>query len=104
MGHRHLQGLARHGNTRDTNEKPISDGLRAIGAKVFQLDRPCDLLVGYRRRNFLFEVKLPLGPAGGSSHSELNDTEKEFHEGWRGQIDVIRSLEDAIAIMTSQYQ
>jgi hypothetical protein len=99
MAHRHLQGLARHGNTRDGNERPIIEALKRIHATVLQLDKPCDLLVGYRGRNFLLEVKLPAGPRGGTSHSELNDDEMEFRATWKGQYEVVRSPEDAIEIV-----
>ncbi len=93
-------GLARYSNTRDGNEKTIIDALRRIGATVFPLDKPCDLLVGYRGRNFLLEVKLPLGPKGGSAHSQLNDVQKDFAQGWHGQFEVVRSAEEAISLLT----
>ena len=93
-------GLARYANTRDGNEKPIVDALIRIGCSVFRLDKPCDLLVGYRGVNFLLEIKLPLGPRGGKAHSDLNDSQKEFDATWRGQFEVVRSPEDAIEIVT----
>jgi hypothetical protein len=92
-------GLSRHANQRDGNEKPIVDALRQIGASVYVIDKPCDLLVGYRGRNFLLEVKLPLGPRGGSSHSNLNDAQEDFEEAWHGQFDVVRSAVEAIEIV-----
>lgn len=94
-------GLARHGNTRDTNEKDIVKAIRRIGAKVVHMDKPCDLLVGYRGQNFLLEVKLPMGPRGGSSHSQLNDDQKDFDSTWPGQFDVVRTAEDAIEVLTT---
>lgn len=96
-------GLGRHANTRDGNEKNIRDALRQLGATVCKLDQPCDLLVGYRGRNFLLEVKLPLGPRGGKSHSQLSDSQEEFAQTWRGQFDVVRSPEDAIELLTSEF-
>lgn len=94
-------GLSRHANARDGNEKEIVKALLHIGASVVRLDKPCDLLVGYRGRCYLFEVKLPLGPRGGSSHSQLNELQKDFAQTWRGQFDIIRSAEDAIEILTA---
>lgn len=46
---------------RDENEKPIVDALRAIGATVDRLNDfgVPDLLVGYRGRTILLEVKNP---------------------------------------------
>jgi hypothetical protein len=94
-------GLHSHANQRDGNEKAIVDALLHIGASVVRLDKPCDLLVGYRGCTYLFEVKLPLGPRGGSSHSKLNEYQSGFAQTWRGQFDVIRSAEDAIEILTA---
>jgi hypothetical protein len=94
-------GLHSYANTRDGNEKAIVDALLQIGASVFRLDKPCDLLVGYRGLNFLLEVKLPLGPKGGSSHSELNDWQKEFDQAWHGDFQVVRSPEEAIEYVTA---
>jgi len=96
-----LMALTRHANTRDGNEKNIVDALRQIGATIIRLDQPCDLLVGYRGRNYLIEVKLPLGPRGGTSHSQLNDDQKNFEQTWHGQFDVVRSPEDAVELLTA---
>jgi hypothetical protein len=94
-------GLHSHANTRDGNEKEIVDALRHLGASVVRMDKPCDLLVGYRGRNYLIEVKLPLGKRGGSSHSQLNDDQKDFDKTWRGQFDVVRSTDEAIQLVTT---
>jgi len=94
-------GLHSYANTRDGNEKNIVDALLQIGATVERLDQPCDLLVGFRGKNFLFEVKLPLGVRGGKAHSQLNDAQALFDQTWRGQFDVVRCPEDAIELVTS---
>ena len=94
-------GLARHANQRDGNEKNIVDALRKIGATVFRMDKPCDLLVGFRGRNYLLEVKLPLGPRGGTAHSQLNEWQREFDDMWHGQFTVVRSPEEAIGYLTA---
>ena len=49
--------LNRYARRRDANERTIIDTLRAHGAVVYQLDSPADLLVGYRQKWFLLEVK-----------------------------------------------
>ena len=58
--------LYRRDARRDENEVSIIEALRAAGASVTAIGQPVDLLVGYRERTFLFEVKKPLGPRGGS--------------------------------------
>jgi hypothetical protein len=83
--------LARYANTRDTNEGPIRDTALYVGASWWELDTPCDGIVGYKGANYLIEVKLPPGPKGGMSHSELTPTQRKFHAEWRGQIAVVRS-------------
>jgi hypothetical protein len=37
--------LARHAKKRDSSEGPIVDALELAGYHVYQLDRPCDLLL-----------------------------------------------------------
>ena len=94
-------GLHSFANQRDGNEKTIVDALRKLGASVHRMDKPCDLLVGFRGKNFLLEVKLPMGPRGGTSHSQLNDEQTTFFRSWYGQFEVVRSTEDAIDVITS---
>lgn len=45
----------------DTNQKKIVAALRDIGAVVFLIGKPFDLLVGFRGQLFLLEVKNPEG-------------------------------------------
>ena len=49
--------LNRYATRRDANEKEIIQALESIGCTVYRLDSPVDLLVGYRARNILLEVK-----------------------------------------------
>ena len=44
---------------RDDNEKAIVEALRAVGATVYYLDEPCDLLVGMNNKTLLMECKNP---------------------------------------------
>ena len=96
--------LTRFNNSRDANEPEIVRGLLQIGASVETMDRPVDLLVGYRGKNFLLEVKLPLGPRGGDSHSRLTDDQKDFFATWHGQRCVVRNLSDALLAIGASRQ
>lgn len=49
--------LARHAKKRDANERAIIAALHRANARVFQLDKPADLLVGRHGRWYLLEVK-----------------------------------------------
>ena len=79
-------------NKRDKNEAAIVAALQACGCAVVRLDKPLDLLVGYRGRNWLLEVK---GEGG-----RLTKDQKEFIATWPGQWAVIREPEEAIRIVT----
>ena len=51
----------RQRNKPDTNQAEIVAALRDIGAVVFLIGRPFDLLVGFRGQLFLLEIKNPEG-------------------------------------------
>lgn len=81
----------------DANQPEIVSALRAIGASVLhlhQLKNCFDLLVGYRGRTFLMEIKA-------SEKETLTPGEAEFQRTWRGTpYYVVTSREQAIAIIT----
>lgn len=83
----------RHGGFADANQKPIVEALERCGASVQSITRVghgCpDLLVGFRRRTFLLEVKSETGA--------LNDEQVEWHQLWRGMpVAVVRTPEEAL--------
>ncbi len=86
----------------DANQAAIVSALRQVGAYVlftFQLKNCFDLLVGYRGRTFLMEVKDPAQPA---SKRQLTAGEAKFKSEWRGSpYHVVHTVEEAIAIITS---
>jgi len=80
----------------DANQQGIIKMLREFGATVVDLQNVgngCpDLLVGYRGRTFLVEVKSEIG--------KLNKRQEAFHKSWRGdKILVVRSPMDAMTEM-----
>lgn len=81
----------------DTNQKPIVKALKDIFGEdvVFDLSavgRGCpDIMVGVRGVNLLFEIKTDSGT--------LTTDQKIFHRVWTGQVNVIRSLDDALQII-----
>lgn len=78
---------------RDGNERPIIDALRAAGATVEQLSKKGvpDLLVGFQGQTFLMEVK--------ESKGKLTPDEETWIAGWRGQVYIVRSVEQALEII-----
>jgi hypothetical protein len=76
----------RYQNKRDANEPEIVAAFLAHGFSVARLDQPADLLVGKHGRTWLVEVKI--------EGAKLNAKQREFRDAWRGQFDVVRSVED----------
>jgi hypothetical protein len=78
---------------RDAAEPAIIKALEAVGASVWQLsgeDIP-DLLVGYRGRTFLLEVKTPgleyTDKRNGKTYKrdgKLSEGQQAFFDSWRG--------------------
>jgi len=63
--------LARFAKKRDTAEAAIVTALRAAGCRVWQLDRPFDLLIGHHGRFVVLEVKTGTRKATESQQDEL---------------------------------
>lgn len=82
----------------DGNQRDIVDALRQIGCDVHVIGLPVDLLVGFRARNFLIEVKDPNGS------NRLTESQKEFMATWRGQVRICRSPEEAVRLVTEAYE
>lgn len=87
----------------DANQKQIVQGLRKMGASVHSLhavgDGCPDLLVGFRGKNYLLEVKDgSLAP----SDRKLTPKQTTWHKTWVGSVHVILSLDEAINIITEK--
>lgn len=82
----------------DANQGEIVQALREIGATVMLLHKVgqgCpDLAVGYMKRTYLLEVKLP--------DTDLNELQKDWHRNWFGHVAVVRSPEEAIKEITNE--
>jgi hypothetical protein len=82
---------------RDVNEKPIIEALRAVGATVYIMDDPCDLLVGYKGSTLLMEVKNPDSRYGKKG---FNENQKHFAENWKGgPFCLVDSIESALRML-----
>ena len=78
----------RHAARTDAGQKAIIDALHKIGAKVYYLKLPLDLLVCHRGRTFLIECKEPDG--------RLTKAQVEFIASWPGEVYVVRSPSEAV--------
>jgi hypothetical protein len=82
--------LMRRAARKDSNQSDVVRGLRAAGATVRVIGQPLDLLVGYKGRNYLLEVKNRDG------RNRLTPDQVTFLREWTGHAAVVRDLGDAL--------
>ena len=89
----------------DANQFSIVHALRAMGASVALTHAAGegfpDLVVGYRGRNLLVEVKDGTLPP---SARKLTAPQEKFHDEWRGHICVVKNIEEAAALLMEAEQ
>ena len=79
------------------NQSDIVEALRVVGCTVQPLHAVGqgvpDLLVGFRGQNLLIEVK-----DGSKPPSRRRKTEDQviWHDAWRGQVAVVRNVQEAL--------
>jgi len=81
--------FARQTGTPDANQASIVEALLKIGCKVYDIDKPVDLLVEFRGLWIVLEVKTKKG--------KLEDSQKRFFEKVKGPAFIVRSHEEAVA-------
>jgi hypothetical protein len=74
----------------DANQDQIVSALRAAGAYVWIIGLPVDLLVGYKNRTILVEIKS--GPK-----KRLTDLQQDFFANWCG--DALARIDSAEAAL-----
>ena len=84
----------------DANQAAIVEALRKCGCSVAVTSSigggfP-DLAVGFRRLNFLLEVKDGRKPP---SARKLTEAERIWHLTWRGRVEVVECVEDALKVV-----
>ena len=84
----------------DANQKDIVKALRQIGCSVQPLHNVGkgvpDLLVGVNSLNLLIEVKDGSKPP---SDQKLTTDQGNWHDAWRGQVQIINSVDKALALI-----
>ena len=88
---------------RDANEAEIIAALEAVGATVEQLPTGKgvpDLLIGYRGKNLLMEVKKEAVKGKVfASHVKLNAKQVIWHDYWKGQKCIVRTPQEALDVI-----
>lgn len=91
---RPLKPAGRDGRRRDDNEREIVKALTLCGASVTLLSIPGgpDLLVGFRRRTYLIEVK--------GAKGKLTTAQETWHDAWRGgSVSIVRTPDEALRLI-----
>jgi len=70
-------------------------GLSVFDSHAFGRGFP-DLIIGFRGRNYFFELKNPIQPRSGQ---RLTEVEKRFHSTWRGRLIIVTTLEEILEAM-----
>jgi hypothetical protein len=89
----------------DANQKEIVEGLRKLGYSVWitsSLGKGSpDIVIGARSPDFGgFNILLELKDGNKcESQRKLTPLEDAFHKTWRGQIDVVNNLDEAVALI-----
>lgn len=85
----------------DKNQTEIVKMARSFGASVQHLHtigKGCpDILVGFRGKNFLWEIKDGSKPP---SKQKLTRDEMDWHYAWQGSVQIITCVDDVIAILS----
>ncbi len=84
----------------DENQTKIVGELRQLGFSVAVTSGlgkgfP-DIVVGGANRNFLFEIK---DAAKNPSQKKLTEDEQKFKDNWRGQYNVVETIEDILKLV-----
>lgn len=77
----------------DNNQKAIVAALRQIpGVTVYHLQKPLDLLIGFRGLNYVVDVK-------GSRSTAITPPQVKFFAEWTGQAALAYSLDEVLEII-----
>jgi len=88
--------FARSTGTADANQPEIILALEKIGCKVYDMDKPVDLLVEFRGLWIVIEVKTKKG--------KLEDSQKRFFEKVKAPAFIVRDIEEAVAAVQTAWR
>jgi len=79
----------------DENQQEIVKALRELGVSVLVLSQVgggCpDLLIGWRKKNYLLEIK--------TENGKLRKSQVEFFDTWKGRVFIVRSVNEALELL-----
>ena len=85
----------------DANQKEIVRLLNEIpGVRAVVIGDPVDLLVGYKAKNYLVELKDGSKP---DYEHRYTAKQREFLKSWPGQVRVAKSFEEVLDLLMGSY-
>lgn len=95
-----MEGNVRRKAKVDANQAEVVEALRSLGASVYITSGVGsgfpDIVVGFRGQNYLFEIKDENQPP---SAKKLTEHEVMFAKDWRGQVNTIENVYEALKVM-----
>lgn len=73
----------------DANQRQIVAALRQIGADVYYIKEPVDLMCGFRGRTIALEVK-------DAKRGRLTKAQEEFFQTYRGEAYIVQDVGQAL--------
>lgn len=86
----------RFGRKTDANQSDIMWALRAVGAVVFDIQEPFDLLIDYKGKWIVMEVKNPETNARKKGGSKLTETQEQILARLSAPVYVVETAKEAI--------
>jgi len=83
----------------DNNQHELVEALKKIGAKCYFIGKPVDLVVGFRGRSVLLEVKRA---DKRGQPSAVTKAQKDFMETWPGEAHIVYSIDEAISAVVGK--
>lgn len=92
------EDVMRRAARQDSNQPELVLALRKIGAKVYHIGKPLDLLIGYRGKTLILECKR-LDKKGHAD--EFTKEQRDFLATWPGQVDIVYTIDEAISAVVN---
>ncbi len=97
-----MRRAPRYAKRVDDNQLQIVRELSQIpGISIKVIGDPVDLLIGYRSKNYLVEIKRE---DKRHRRSARTPAQVEFFNSWRGQVRIASSTEEILDLLTQSYE
>tara|TARA_R110000803_G_scaffold4054_8_gene13905 strand:- start:1896 stop:2195 length:300 start_codon:yes stop_codon:yes gene_type:complete len=91
--------IPRRAKRRDANEPAIIDALKSISGLTIITTDAVDLIIGYKGRNYLIELKAESSiskKTGEVLESKIRPSQKTLRKEWSGQYLITASLDEIL--------